>query len=171
VIPQIRRPDIGDADAMGSAHVRAWQAAYRSIMPDDYLDGLSAENRASMWRRQIDAAGGKGLLVAVADHDVVGFAAFGPCHDDGASVEEGQLYAINLDPDHWGKGLGRALLQAATNELADQGFESVVLWVVPENARARRLYESERWRTDGLTRHEEVLGVMVSELRYRRRLA
>jgi ribosomal protein S18 acetylase RimI-like enzyme len=155
---------------MGSAHVRAWQAAYRSIMPDEYLDGLSAEDRASMWRRQIDATGGDGLLVAVADDEVVGFAAFGRCQDHAASAEEGQLYAINLDPDQWGKGLGRALLRTATNELAHQGLKSVVLWVAPENARARGLYESEGWTTDGVSRDDEVLGVSVTELRYRRQL-
>jgi L-amino acid N-acyltransferase YncA len=166
----IRRPDHSDADAMGRVVVRAWQAAYRSIMPDEYLDGLRAEDRASMWRRQIDAAGGNGLLVVVTDDQVTGFAAFGRCQDDAAAGEEGQLYAINLDPTHWGKGLGRALLRAATTELARQGFQSLVLWVVPENQRARGLYESEGWASDGVTRHEEVFGVAVTQVRYRRQL-
>jgi RimJ/RimL family protein N-acetyltransferase len=153
---------------MGRAHVRAWQAAYRSIMPDDYLDGLSADDRASMWRRHIETGGGDGLLVIVADDDVAGFAAFGQCHDGNGAAEAGQLHAINLDPAVWGKGLGRALLRAATDELARQGFTRLVLWVVPENERARRLYESEGWTTDGTTRDEEVLGVAVTELRYQR---
>lgn len=30
-----------DAAAMGALVVRAWQAAYRGLMPDDYLDGLT----------------------------------------------------------------------------------------------------------------------------------
>jgi RimJ/RimL family protein N-acetyltransferase len=132
----------------------------------------STQDRALMWRRQIDASGGAGLLVVVADNEVVAFAAFGQCHDDGASGEHRQLYAINLDPAHWGKGLGRELLQAATDELARQGFRDLVLWVVPENERARRLYESEGWTADGATRDEEVLsvlGVVVTEVRYVRR--
>lgn len=128
---------------MGRAHVRAWQAAYRSIMPDDYLDGLRPEDRASMWRRQIEAAGGRGLLVAIADGSVVGLAAFGPCADDEAQHLVGQVYALNLDPDYWGLGFGRELLQAATARLAKAGFDDMVLWVVPENQRARGLYESE----------------------------
>lgn len=163
--PDIRRPNISDADGMGCAHVRAWQAAYRSIMPDDYLAGLRAEDRASMWRRRIDATGGEGLLVVVADEEVLGFAAFGRCEDDDSSAEIGQLYAINLDPAHWGKGLGRSLLQTATNELA-RNFDHLVLWVVPQNARARALYESEAWASDGVSRREEILGVTVRELRY-----
>ena len=110
------------------------------------------------------------LIAVVADDEVVGFAAFGRSQDDAPPGEEGQLYAINLDPTHWGKGLGRALLRAATTELVRQGFQSLVLWVVPENQRARDLYESEGWASDGVSRHEEVFGVAVTSMQYRRQL-
>ena len=34
---RVRVPTVGDADALGRVHVRAWQAAYRDgLMPDDY---------------------------------------------------------------------------------------------------------------------------------------
>jgi RimJ/RimL family protein N-acetyltransferase len=170
VTADIRQPEHRDADAMGRVHVRAWQAAYRSVMPDDYLDGLDPEERASMWRRQIAARGGAGVLVVSADDEVAGFAAFGPCHDDGAPAEQGQVYAINLDPAHWRKGLGRDLLRAGTAELAALGFKSLVLWVVLQNERARRFYESEGWVADGMSREEEVLGAVATEVRYVRRL-
>ena len=32
----VRRATAADAPAMGRAHVRAWRAAYRGHMPDDY---------------------------------------------------------------------------------------------------------------------------------------
>jgi ribosomal protein S18 acetylase RimI-like enzyme len=166
-VHDIRRPVTSDAVGMGRVVVRAWQAAYRSIMPDEYLDALSPADRASMWRHQIDATGGDGLFVATADGQVVGFSASGRSQDESAP-DEGQVYAINVDPDHWGKGLGRALLQAATDELVHQGFKDLVLWVVPGNTRARGLYESEDWRTDGTSRDEDVFGVAVTVLQYRR---
>src|SRR4029450_12861223 len=105
-----------DAPAMGRLHVRAWQAAYRGHMPDDYLDGLRASERAAGW------GGGPGrgrprgaVLVAERDGEVVGFAALGPSPDpEGA----GELFAINVDPAHWGSGAGRALLEAAHDALA-----------------------------------------------------
>ena len=43
----VRRGRVADAPAMGRLHVRAWQAAYRGHMPDDYLDGLRAAERAA----------------------------------------------------------------------------------------------------------------------------
>ena len=101
---------IGDADRLGAIQVRAWQATYRGVMPDAYLDELDADDRAAYWRRQVLALlPGQRLEVIVDDGVVVGFAAAGPEHD-GRAAGVGELYAINLDPQVWGRGLGRALL-------------------------------------------------------------
>ena len=150
--------------------MRAWQSAYRGVMPDDYLDGLQAQDHASRWREHLIAPSSDALLLVAADEQerVVGFASLGPAFD--APSDVGQLYAINLDPDVWGRGFGRALLNFATDRLRELGYVEAVLWVVPDNQRARRLYESEGWSDDDLRRDDEVFGVVVSEMRYRRLL-
>ena len=155
---------------MGLLHVRAWQSAYRGVMPDAYLDGLQAEERVAMWRDLISRTEPPPLLVAELAGDVVGFAAFGPAQNAPDSTGLGQLYALNLDPVHWGKGIGRALLREVTTALTAMMFPEAVLWVVPENARARALYESEGWTDDGGVQTEDVLGATVTEIRYRRQL-
>jgi ribosomal protein S18 acetylase RimI-like enzyme len=155
-----------DAEAMGRLHVRAWQAAYRGSMPDAYLDGLNAADRAQMWRDGMARRPDSLPLVAVVDGRVVGHAACGPTNDpDGA----GELYSINVDPDEWGSGAGRALLGAAETRLATS-FDLAVLWVLPANDRARRFYERAGWAVDGAERTAEVLGVTVPEVRYRKDL-
>jgi ribosomal protein S18 acetylase RimI-like enzyme len=163
----VRPATVADAPAMGRLVVRAWRAAYRGHMPDDYLDGLRAEDRAAYWDGALRREGRRGVaLVAERDGEVVGFAALGPSPDpEGA----GELYAINVDPDHWGTGAGRALLEAAQAELDRMGFAELVLWVLPGNARARRFYERAGWAFDGTERTADVLGVTVPEVRYRRR--
>ena len=50
------------------------------------------------------------------------------------------------------------------------GYGEGVLWVLPGNARARRFYEVVGWATDGAHRTIEALGIVVPEVRYRRRL-
>jgi ribosomal protein S18 acetylase RimI-like enzyme len=170
--PVVRRPGVEDAAAMGALHVRAWQAAYRGVMPDEYLDALDPVARTEMWRGVI-AEDATRLLVAEVDGVVVGFAAFGPEsvdeeHPPPNEAQRGELYAINLDPDAWGRGTGRALLRAATAQLRDRPFDAAVLWVVPENERAIALYRSEGWEADGVARAEDVLGVSVGEMRMRR---
>lgn len=159
-----------DADAMGHLHVRAWQSAYRGVMPDEYLDALQADERITMWRGRISRPDLPPLLVAVVAGEVVGFAAFGAEHPTTSSTTCGELYAMNLDPPHWGKGIGRALLRRATEALIAMGYPEAVLWVVPENERARALYESEGWAADGGISTEDVLGVTVTDVRYRKPL-
>ena len=41
------------------------------------------------------------------------------------------------------------LHDAALERLAAEGAESVRLWVLEDNARARRFYEQRGWRVDG----------------------
>jgi ribosomal protein S18 acetylase RimI-like enzyme len=106
----VRPATLADAPAMGQVVVRAWQAAYRGQLPEDYLDGLRAEERAAYWDGVLRGEHGPGvILVAERDGEVVGFAAAGPSPDPQGA---GELYAINVDPDHWGGGAGRALLGA-----------------------------------------------------------
>lgn len=168
----IRPAGVDDADDIGAVHVRAWQTGYRGVMPDEYLDGLLATDRAASWRRHLSAPpGAQHLRVIVLDHDVVGFAGFGPEASAGPALPVGELYVLNVDPSAWGRGLGRALLRNAVDELAQLGHTAAVLWVVPRNERARRLYESEGWSDDGMVRNDEVFGVVVAEMRYRRLLA
>jgi ribosomal protein S18 acetylase RimI-like enzyme len=163
----VRPATVADAPAMGRLHVRAWRAAYRGQMPDGYLDGLRAEERAAGWERALGRERPRGaILVAERAGEVVGFANLGPAEDPQGA---GELYAIDVDPAHWGTGAGRALLEAAQAELARLGFAETVLWVLPANARARRFYELAGWAVDGTERTVDVLGVVVPEVRYHRR--
>ena len=165
----IREAVARDADAMGRLHVRAWQHAYRNVMPREYLDGLDPDERSTMWRTRLTRNGLPPLLVGVIDDDVVGFATFGQARPP-ENATTGELYAMNVDPAHWGNGVGRALLRDSTVRLASIGFTDAILWVVPENARARGLYESEGWTDDHATATEEILGVTVTDMRLRKTL-
>jgi N-acetylglutamate synthase-like GNAT family acetyltransferase len=120
----VREPTLADVEALARLHVRAWQAAYRGVMPDAFLDGLRWEGRAEMWTRVIESGRG-GLLVTTG---VTGFVSFGA----------GEVMALNVDPPAWGTGAGGALLTSACNGLAEAGASSAFLWVVQKNANVAR---------------------------------
>lgn len=42
---RIREACPGAEHAVADVHVRSWKAAYRSLLPDDYLDALRPEDR------------------------------------------------------------------------------------------------------------------------------
>ena len=65
-------------------------------------------------------------IVAERVGEVVGFVAVGASRDDDA---DGELYAIYVDPEHWGTGVGRKLIHAAETQLRVLAHRDVVLWV------------------------------------------
>ncbi|HVQ93507.1 MAG TPA: GNAT family N-acetyltransferase [Mycobacteriales bacterium] len=171
----VRPAVVEDGASLGRVHVQAWQAAYQGIMPQGYLDGLDPAQRGEQWRRRLAAPDPQTpTLVATVDGQIAGFASYGPARITGPAgarpVQQaaGELYAINVRPDHWQRGVGRALLTAATAGLAERGFDRAVLWVAAGNQRARAVYEHYGWQPDGSARTEEVFGVTVDEVRYHR---
>lgn len=166
----VREPTVDDADAIALVHVTAWQAAYRGVMPDDFLDGLDVTTRAGQWREGLVAPTEVRRWVATLDGDVVGFAVAGPVRDADLGPDVGELWAINVAPTAWRGGAGTALIDAAVGELRSRGHDSAILWVVRENDRARRFYESAGWSPDGAEKTGEFGGAEVVEVRYRRPL-
>ena len=76
------RPAVpGDAMAVARVHVRAWQAAYRGMMPDGYLAGLRPEDRAQRYRFASEDVRDPATVVAIEDETICGFATTGPARD------------------------------------------------------------------------------------------
>jgi len=61
-------------------------------------------------------------------------------------------------------------MAACLDVLAERGYDDAVPWVLVGNGRARRFYEAGGWVDDGAQKAEDVAGVRVSEVRYRRSL-
>ncbi len=149
--------------------MRSWQAAYRGLLPDEYLDGLRPEDRAQRYTFGVREPHRPETVVAIARGAICGFATTGPSRDDDEQGT-GELLALYVDPDCWGLGFGRALMQDARTRLTRQGFERASLWVLVGNVRAERFYQVDGWIPDASRRREEVWGVTLDEARYRRSL-
>ncbi len=157
-----------DAERLAEIHVAAWQATYRGIMTDERLDGMSVERATSNWRRNItDPANGTEHLVVVHDDLPVGFAIFGPAPDD-CAPDTGQLYALNLHPDWWAKGLGSTLFRASEQRLAALGYARAFLWVAKGNERAISFYNKRGWFDDGGILEDAHFDPPIIELRHSR---
>ena len=69
-----------------------------------------------------------------------------------AAVAGEWLDALYVRPEAWGTGVAARLHDRAVEELRAAGVARARLWVLEENARARRFYERRGWRADGSTR-------------------
>ena len=153
--------------------MRAWQTGYRGMLPDEFLAGLSIEDRLRQWSAWLndETADLSGAVVAEVEGVVRGFVLFGSWRDEDADPAVGELRALNVHPDAWGVGAGRALLHAADDGLVALGYREAVLWVVTGNARARRFYEIDGWAPDGASKIDDRDAVPIPEVRYRKSFA
>jgi ribosomal protein S18 acetylase RimI-like enzyme len=157
---------VDDALAIARVWVAAWQAAYAGLMREDYLGSLDAAAALPGFERALREH--RSILVAELDGDIVGFSGYGASRDADAAPGIGEVFAINLHPSCWRKGVGRELLRETQQRLRDQEFSEATLWVLHGNARARQFYEALGWRLDGVEQHDAKLtGFPLHEVRYR----
>ena len=148
-------------------HIRTWQVAYLHVFPVERLAGLESrrKQRERHWSGIVDHhQPASHVLVAEQRGQSVGFASLGRSFDDAAV---GELYAIYVLPEAWGRGAGPALMSEALERLRASGFEAASLWVLEDNPRARAFYERWGWALDGDSRDETFLDTRVREVRYR----
>jgi GNAT superfamily N-acetyltransferase len=96
-----------------------------SLELPEYRDQL-LDNPDAIYLPEGQIANGQ-VIVAALDGEIVGFAA----------VVAGELDGLFVEPDLWGGGIGRALVNAATLEARRRGLTLKVI----ANPRARRFYE------------------------------
>jgi len=166
---ELRRATGADAAAVAAMHVRAWQAAYRGIIPDPFLDGLDAGSRASRYSFDRSGPGDPATWITVDGDDVVGMVCVSPSRDEDLP-ELGEVRALYVAPDRWRSGAGSALMAKAERLLTDAGFTEAFLWVLEDNARGRRFYEAAGWYADGRTKTAGIGGRELVEVRYRKTL-
>lgn len=154
-----------DAPAVALAHARAWQVAYRGLVPDAYLDAIDVAERADMWRGFLCTETPTDYVAEV-DGSVVGFVNVGRFRAEPSVSEFGEVWAMYVHPDHWGVGAGYALMQRSVEHFRTEGVTTGYLWVFEDNPRARRFYERQGWTADDATQIDVTDGVEVVERRY-----
>jgi ribosomal protein S18 acetylase RimI-like enzyme len=159
-----------DAAAIAAVHVASWRETYAGILPDELLNGLSAEERSAMWSEVLTGPAtwnGPAVFVAESAGEVVGFGACGDQRDEALRNRgyDGEIGAIYVLRSYQGSGGGKALMRLMAHRLLDQGRTAAALWVLRDNVPARTFYE----RLGGLEvgqREEEQAGIRMIEVAY-----
>jgi GNAT superfamily N-acetyltransferase len=170
---EIRAAEVSDAGAIAAVHVASWQVAYRDLLPEGVLAGLSVAGREQMWSAILgEPSPRSAIYVAARCGAVLGFASIGVSRDGDAGGDVGELSALYLQPRHWRQGIGRRLHAAVVAGLGDLGFSTATLWVLEGNDRALRFYEQTGWVEDGQFKVDRGPGgVELRERRMHRALA
>jgi ribosomal protein S18 acetylase RimI-like enzyme len=190
----IRAGSAAHAAQIAAVQRESWFAAYEGVIAPEVIDRITvpddgARIRQSFWTRPwqrmlvaVDSgAGDPGASDsgASASGGIVGYASFGPETDvlnapwphpltaDGEGGRVAELYALYVRPAWWSTGTGRALMDKVLARSAAAGYQSITLWVLRDNQRARRFYDRAGFAPDGATNVLTGLGGVL-EVRYRR---
>ena len=169
--PTLRLANPSDAHGLAEMHVATWQVAYRGLLPDDFLDGLSVAARAERWQHILTDSP-RQIWVACEDDRIVGFISLGICRDgDALPLVTGEIYGMYVHPDEWRRRIGSALMAQALHALKLLGYVEATLWVLRGNQRARDFYEASGFVPDGAAKIDtNAAGISYDEVRYRRPL-
>lgn len=154
-----------DAIEIADMHARAWREAYQGLLPDLYLANLRVKDRAASYF--FSGEYGSATIVVVVDGHIGGFTTVAPSRENAAV---GQIWAMYVDPDRWGGGIGKLLMLNARLRLRGMDMTDAVLWVLVGNSRAERFYRADGWLPDGHQRQAWYGGTRVDEVCYRRSL-
>jgi ribosomal protein S18 acetylase RimI-like enzyme len=159
VIVRDLRP--GEARRFEQIRIAGWRVAYAGILHPDLLRDLALDEERVAWRERwlADPPPGEVTLVAEVDGEVVAGAYLRPSVDGHA-----ELMSLYVDPVRRGSGIGTALLEAG---FARMPQPEQVLWVLEQNAPARRFYARHGFTPDGGRQVLPLTGDPV-EVRYRR---
>jgi L-amino acid N-acyltransferase YncA len=139
-VPNVRAATLEDADAIAEVHVISWQESYRGLIPQSVLDTLSIPDRKVAWRNVFAHLGRYPVYVVEEERQILGFGNGGACRSE-ALGQEMEVYAIYLLARAQRQGIGSKLLRAVMSDFVVDGKKSAGLWVLRDNAIARKFYE------------------------------
>ena len=140
---RIREAVPADAGPIAKVHIDTWRTSYAGIVPAEYLAGLSYSDREAVWAQILTRHRESqcNFVAETGGGEIIGFAGGGP-EREGDEIYRGELYAIYLLEAYQRRGVGRRLACAVAHGLLSAGFDSMLLWVLEDDRRARRFYES-----------------------------
>jgi GNAT superfamily N-acetyltransferase len=164
----LRPATLADAALIASIHSSSWQATYRGLLPEAFLDGQVTQERAAYWEARLSAPGGERRIVLIAE--LAGEAAGFVCVERQPESSWGVLLDnLHARPAYQGIGVGKLLMRAAEDWARAQGEAQLYLYVLQGNTPAIGFYERQGWQFAG-AEPDHMGGVDITALRYIYRL-
>jgi GNAT superfamily N-acetyltransferase len=132
---EVRAARMDDAPTIAEIWHAGWQDAHTGHVPDELV---RVRNRESFDVRAAQRV--PDTAVATVGGEVAGF----------VMVADDEVEQVFVSRDHRGSGVANVLLVEAERLVRANGHAETWLAVVDGNARARRFYERNGWRDEGL---------------------
>ena len=137
---RLRPGSLSDVASIAAFQTECWQEAYRDLVPREYLDRVSVEDREVRWHDRL-VSGTRRIALAESGNAVVGVVSWGESNEPCAPALE--LMSLYVGAGHRGSGVAAALIDLAIGEAPAH------LWVFEKNPRAEAFYAKHRFHFDG----------------------
>jgi ribosomal protein S18 acetylase RimI-like enzyme len=140
----IRPACSADAPHLARMHVQSWQESYPGLVPAAMLSSLSVATRTAAWARILgEPESATVVFVAENAGSIVGFGSCGRQRTEALQTTgyDGEISAIYVLREFQRRALGARLLCAMASSMHTRGMKAASLWVLRDNAPARRFYE------------------------------
>ena len=153
IIKTMETPE--EIEGKSLVHWQTWREAYDDLLPPEFQETMTLD-RCRFFSQKYP----ENTLIAMDGKKVVGFISYGNDRDE--TIQAGEIIALYVLKDYYGKGVSKQLMHAAFVAL-DQ-FSEIYLWVLKDNKRAIAFYQKMGFTFDG---QEQILklGKPVKELR------
>jgi GNAT superfamily N-acetyltransferase len=141
---RIREANQSDVVGMAKVRVETWQAAYKGILPDDFLESLSYQQISERWKIVFWENRAPNVAVFIAENElkeIVGIAICGP-EQSQDPIYHGEIHVLYVLPQNQNQGIGRKLVATCVQHLIQKlKVDTMLIWVIAENPH-RKFYET-----------------------------
>lgn len=134
----ITHATLADAEDIARIHHAAWQESYKGIIDQGYLDALRCNDFLTRRHRMLSSPQTDSVHLVAKCPQSVGFCDAGISRTDGY---KGEIYAIYIANDYKQLGIGRMLMQKASECFVQNDFFPFIVWLLEDNTPARGFYE------------------------------
>ena len=164
----IRMAQQSDCAELAKVHVASWQAGFKGIIDQEYLDNLDVRLREQRWAELLKR-GRDTVHLHFDDASIIGFATICHCRDEDTQDTWGEISSFYYLERYWGKGFSHAMMSHALEQLESSGNDVTTIWVLKDNFRAQKFYAKHGFIFDGKEKIVDRGAVVLHELRMTRR--
>ena len=144
IIKSMETPE--EIEGKSLVHWQTWREAYDDLLLAEFQETMTLE-RCRFFSQKYP----ENTLIAMDSMKVVGFISYGNFRDE--SIQAGEIIALYVLKDYYGKGIAQKLMKAALTAL--DNFSEIFLWVLKDNKRAIAFYQKIGFTLKGVDENED----------------
>ena len=128
-----------DASDVAEVHMRSWEAAYKDIIPADFIREKNA-GRPALWENILGNDNTTQYIIKK-NGNTVGMMGMSVSQDEDVDDGTYELTGLYLLPEYFYQGIGTRAMEVAFEKAQNLEMKDMTVWLLENNHNAKRFYE------------------------------